>query len=173
MQSNGHTPVVPATWKAEDFADLETYCQPIAVDVYEGRKPPVLVDARGYDVIAMAGDVDNPLIRVALDAFYGSSRKAMATERAPQAEPDIADLAHEARDIQDKILAAIIVAPPYAVVAQCRDGKPPSGHLWYGSFTSEQRRRLADFFYSGADALKGFRQPAGAGERAARDGAGL
>lgn len=161
MARNGH--VKPATWTPEDFADLEQLNAPIEVDIFDGQKPPVLVDARGYDTLAYLGEVGNPLITEALAAF-----DAIRTHRE---RPD--DDGTEAlllwRDMQDKALAAILVHPPYCRKDALVDGKPPPGHLWYGSFTGDQRRALVEFFSQGASALKSFRAeqlPDGAALRA-------
>jgi hypothetical protein len=170
MSTNGH--VVAATWRAEDFADLEAYNGVIAVDVFDGKKPPIQLDARSYDQLVFEGATGNPLVSAALDAFYDGRRRFEAAEAAGQTT-DIAEQSARAWDLQDKILAAIIKTPPYAPKAKLVEGRPPAGHLWYGSFTGDQRRKLVDFFYSGAEALKSFRPQQRPDAHAARPGDGV
>src|SRR5262245_14664246 len=163
--------VLPSTWRPEDFAALEVYLDPIYVDIFEGARPPVLVDARGYEMVAYQGTTGNPLMAVALEAFYGSGQRAI-NDPVPRQQRDLAGAADEARMLLDTILAAVIVAPPYAPRARCGDDgrAPPVGHLWWGSFTADQRRLLGDFFYGGAEALKSVRRVAYPDALAHRDG---
>src|SRR5205814_9647057 len=106
MSSNGH--VVAATWSAADFAELETLNEPVAVDIFEGKRPPVLIDPRGYEQFVFLGDMGNPLIAEAVKAHHAEQREI---QRAPDAA--WVDRAVEIRAVNDTILAAICVAPPY------------------------------------------------------------
>jgi hypothetical protein len=146
MSEQPTPPVVAATWRAENFAALEVYLDPLYVDIFEGKQPPILVDARGYEMVAYQGTTGNPLMAVALEAFYGNGQRALA-DAVPRQQRDLAGAADEARMLLDTIIAAVVVAPPYAPRSRCgADGRqPPPGHLWWGSFTSEQRRILGDF----------------------------
>lgn len=148
MSTNGH--VVAATWRAEDFADLERLAEPLAIDIFEGKKPPVVIDARGYEMLVFCGDVGNPLITDAVAAYEAQNRRTLQQNT----EIDTLDRAAEIRDLHDKVLAAICVQPRYCAKAQLVNGRPPAGQLWFGAFTNEQRRALVQFFYTGADALK-------------------
>jgi hypothetical protein len=171
MSEQPTPPVVAATWRAENFAALEVYLDPLYVDIFEGKQPPILVDARGYEMVAYQGTTGNPLMAVALEAFYGNGQRSLA-EGVPRQQRDLAGAADEARMLLDTIIAAVVVAPPYAPRSRCgADGRqPPPGHLWWGSFTSEQRRILGDFFYAGAEALKSVRRVAGPDEPTDGDG---
>jgi hypothetical protein len=170
MSTNGH--VVAATWRAEDFEELARLNEPLAVDVFEGKRPPIIVDARSYDQLVLEGVHDNPLAQAALEAFYEGRRRSAAAAAKGQ-ELDIAEQSERTWDLQDKILAAVIKQPPYAPKTRIVDGRPPAGHLWYGSFSFDQRRNLIDFFYSGGDAIKHFRQPAKPDGHAVRAGGGV
>jgi hypothetical protein len=163
MSSNGH--VVAVTWRAEDFAALERLNEPVLVDVFEGKKPPVLIDPRGYEQFVYLGDVSNPLIAEAVAAHQTQQRRL-------QKAGDTAwvDLAAEIRAVNDKILAAICLAPQYCPRERLVNGRPPPGQLWYGSFTDTQRRQLVDFWHSGVEALKPFRAAVPPDEHAAHSG---
>ena len=160
MSSNGH--VVAATWSAADFADLEALNAPVAVDIFAGQKPPVVIDPRGYEQFVYLGDLGNPLIAEAVAAYQ-------AQQRAMQREPDRSwvDQAIEIRAVNDKVLAAILVTPPYCPKERLVGGRPPPGQLWWGAFTDTQRRQLVDFWHSGVEALKPFRAAAAADAAAA------
>jgi hypothetical protein len=161
------------TWRAEDFTALAEYLSPIWIDIFEGARPPILIDPRGYDAIAFQGDVANPLIATAIAAYEALTQRNLNRAQDVPTPPivDVGRAAAEARDLQDKFLAAVIVAPPYA--AGVRDGRPPAGHLWYSAFTADQRRRLTDFFYNGAEALKSVRRAPDPHAHAKRDGGGV
>ena len=148
MDSNGHG--VAATWRPEDFADLETLAAPLAVNIFESKKPPIVIDPRGYEMLVFCGDVGNPLIADAVAAYEEQNRRATQV----QTTTDALDRAPEIRDLHDKVLAAICLQPRYCPKAKLMQGRPPPGQLWYGSFTADQRRNLVNFFYVGADALK-------------------
>jgi hypothetical protein len=150
MSGNGH--VVAATWSAADFTDLEALNEPVLVDIFEGRKPPVLVDPRGYEQFVFLGDMGNPLIAEAVAVHQAEQREI---QRAPEAA--WVDRAVEIRAVNDKILAAILVAPRYCPRERLVNGRPPAGQLWWGSFNDTQRRLLVDFWHSGIEALKSVR----------------
>lgn len=153
MTTNGH--VVAATWTADDFTDLETLNAPVLVDIYEGAKPPVLIDPRGYEQFVFLGDLGNPLITEAVAAHQQEQREIARA-------PDIAwvDRAMQIRALNDKILAAICLTPPYCPKERLVGGRPPAGYLWWGAFTDPQRRLLVDFWHSGIEALKSVRAAA-------------
>jgi hypothetical protein len=153
MSSNGH--VVAATWSAADFADLDALNEPVSVDIFEGKKPPVIVDPRGYEQFVYLGDLGNPLVAEAVAAYQ-------TQQRTMQREPDRSwvDQAIAIRGVNDKVLAAILIAPKYCPKERLVNGRPPPGQLWWGSFTDTQRRQLVDFWHSGVEALKPFRAAA-------------
>ena len=166
MSSNGH--VVAATWSAADFTDLDALNEPVLVDIFEGTKPPVLIDPRGYEQFVFLGDMGNPLIAEAVAVHQAEQREI---QRAPDAA--WVDRAVEIRAVNDKILAAILVAPKYCPRERLQHGRPPAGQLWWGSFNDTQRRLLVDFWHSGIEALKSVRAAAGPDEPAIRGGDGL
>jgi hypothetical protein len=166
MQSNGH--VVAATWSAADFADLEHLNEPVLVDIFEGKRPPVLIDPRGYEQFVFLGDMGNPLIAEAVAMHQAEQREI---QRAP--ETAWVDRAIEIRAVNDKILAAILVEPRYCPRARLINGRPPAGQLWWGSFNDTQRRLLVDFWHSGIEALKSVRAPAVPDAPPAHDGDGV
>jgi hypothetical protein len=117
---------------------------------------------------SILGDLGNPLIGEAVAAYQ-------AQQRQIQREPDRAwvDVAIDVRAVNDKVLAAICLTPPYCPKERLVNGRPPPGHLWWGSFTNEQRRLLVDFWHSGVDALKPFRAAAPPDEHALPAGDGV
>jgi hypothetical protein len=160
-------------WTDADFAAIEQLNAPQTVYIFGPHRPPVVVNAQGYETIAYC-DSTNPLAAEAVRAFYEHTRQALAADDGALERGELfAERAAQARDLQDRILAGILVSPPYCPKSRFQDGRPLPGHLHYASFTPEQRRQLADLFYRGADALKPFRPEPGADEPVAGDGGGL
>lgn len=173
MHTNGSgaAPGVAPTWRAEDFAALEAYNGEVTIDLFAGARPPIVVDARRYDQLAYLGVIGNPLAQAAVEAFYAASAAAQTIQAAGHDPRDFGEQFAAAQALQDRILAAVCVRPPYCPRDRLGpDGRPPPGHFWYGSLTDEQRRLIADFFYNGADALRPFRARADADEPAGGDG---
>lgn len=166
MSGNGH--VVAATWRAEDFTALDALNEPVWVDIFEGKRPPVCIDPRGYEQFVYLGDLGNPLIAEAVAAHQ-------VQQRVIQKEPDRlwVEVAMDVRAVNDKVLAAILQTPPYCPKERLVHGRPPPGHLWWGSFTPTQRQQLVDFWHSGVDALKSVRAASPPDEHAVHPGDGL
>ena len=162
------------TWTPADFAAIEALAAPTPVHPWGAGRPAIIVDARGYETIAYCEDVANPLAAEAVRAFYEHTRQALTTDETALERGEVfVERAAQARELQDRILAGIIVHPPYCPKARYVNGRPPAGQLHYAAFTPEQRRLLADLFYRGADALKPFRAGSESDEPAADHGAGL
>lgn len=162
------------SWTDADFAAFERLNQPTEIRLRGPHGPAIRVDPRGYEALAHADD-RNPLAEEAVRAFRENVRQgAQSAERGVYLDPlEYARRANEVLALQDRILAAVIVDPPYCPKTQYQHGKPLLHHLYFDAFTPDERRRIADLFYSGADALKSFRPGPGQDEPLAGDGGEL
>lgn len=157
-----------AKWKPEDYERLAGQSGFVEVPVWSDL-PPVVIDARGYQALALLGDIPNPLLVRALDALLKDDEQRLDDDGR---EKEFWRRATETAELQDDILTFLLREPKYAPKSKYVDGKIPRGCVGYYSFTGAQRRSLVEFLYSGMEAMLLFRPGPGADEHAARDGVG-